>query len=652
MISNDIARFSIEAAQPGTNMKSYDANDRGKMSCMKQLLMLALVLVFAYPAAYAQTDGHLSFEQRRQQILQFYADSVNISFSPSAPDYSRPNFNIIVAKLAAGKDVPTAIRAMDTLMANPVGNMFYIYELMGTYLFGRKSLPPGFGDKVRDNLEKTTIYRGDTENHFLQYYTGWYLAAQEWNVPRWSNGKTSEETLKDAQDYLDHWIKLTTSLGQGEFNSPTYFITYIDPLILLYQFAKDPLMKKKAEMMLEYMFADYGVEYLDGFYCGAHSRDYPYIAVNPHVAQSRIFGYLYFGHTEFRPRIREAISVIFPALSSFKVPPIIRDVATDRSQPYVSKQRKRVRFIIRYGPERTPPVYKYTYMTKYYCLGSMQGGILQPIQEHVWDVTFASRRPYNTVFALNPYRSPKELGLFFPEEPLPIYGFVAHSHGYYGDVDKWSSSSPHERTFQHLNTIIDLYDLNLNPTERWHQIDAFFPLTLNQFIVSESGWIFGRMDSAFFAYYPLQKYRLEKDTDSVQLLGGDEGSFGIGKLDEHPIDLRLKSFETANGCVLQAGSVDEYGSFDNFMRLVEKTKVTFDSKKISVTYKTINGDRLYFRYPGDRMLNGKKVVLDYPLFDSKFLHSAVNSRVLKITYKNMVRTLDFNNFTVSQDVIQ
>ncbi len=621
---------------------------------MRISLILFELIIVCISSSYvrAQDSNESSFSARRQQILTYYADSVNISFNPDAPDYSRPNFDIIVAKLAARKDVPTTIAALDTMMANPVGNMFYIYELMGTYLFGKKSLPKKCGDKVRDNLEQSTIYRGDTENHWLQYYTGWYLASQEWDVPRWSNGKSSEENLREASSYIDHWISLTTSLGQGEYNSPTYFITYMDPLVLLYQFAKDPLMKKKAEMMLEYMLADFGIDYLDGNYCGAHSRDYPYIAVNPHQAQSAIFGYLYFGHTEFRPKVREAISVIFPALGNFRVPDIIYEIATDRSQPYVEKERKRVRFIIRYGRQRTSPVYKYTYMTKDYCLGSSQGGILQPIQEHVWDVTFASEKPYNTVFALNPYRSPLELGLFFPEEPLPIYGFVAHSHGYYGSVNKWSSSSPHERTFQHLNTIIDLYDLNLNPTEDWHQIDAFFPLTLDQFVVDTSGWIFGRMDRAYFGYYPLRKYLLEKDTDSLELLGGEPSLRGWSGWEEKNIDVRLRSFKSPNGCVLQAGSPAQYGSFDEFMAKVRETKIKFDRMKISVSYNTINGDRMYFQYPDIRRVDGKGVVLNYPLFDSKFLYSAVDSKILRITYGNTVRTLDFNNFTVTQHTIK
>lgn len=620
-----------------------------KFARLIKSLVVFSVLLFVFTGvcpAQAQTDKQ--FEARRNRILQFYGDSVRISFDAGAPDYSRPNFDIVVAKLAAGTDVKPALQALDTLMAQHTGNMFYTYQLMGTYLFGRKSLPQGFGDKIRDNLKAVTIYRGDTENHWLQYYTGWYLASQEWNVDRWSNGKSSAENISEAESYIDSWIALTTSLGQGEYNSPTYIITYVDPLILLYQFAKDSLMQKKAEMMLEYILADFAIENLDGCYCGAHSRDYPYIVVNPHQAQSQIFSYLYFDSATFRPKVREAISVIFPALSSFKLPQIIYDVATDRSQPYVEKERKRVRFVIRYGSERTPPVYKYTYMTKDYCLGSSQGGILQPIQEHVWDVTFASSKPYNTVFALNPYTSPLELGLFFPEDPLTSYGFVAHAHGYYGNVDKWSSSSPHERTFQNFNTIIDLYDLHLSPDEEWQQIDAFFPLTLDQFVVDESGWIFGRMDSAYFAYYPLAKYELEKDTDSLELLGGEPPVRGWSGWVNNTVDLRLRSFATNNGCVLQAGSEVQYGSFDNFKRNVRSTKVIFDNKENSVEYTTINGDRMHFRYPDDRKINGKKVVLDYPLFDSKYLHSAINSRVLKITYGNDIRTLDFNNFTVVQ----
>jgi len=634
---------------PHINKMLRKVKEFDKMRKSPFALILLLVGLSA-SSVIAQTFRAKTFEDRKEQIRDYYADSVNISYSPKAPDYARPNFDIIAAKLAAGRDVPMAISALDTVMSHPAGNMFYIYELMGAYLFGKKSLAEDFGDKVRNNLEITTIYRGDTENHWLQYYTGWYLASQEWDVPRWSNGKSSEENLKESTSYIDHWIALTTSLGQGEFNSPTYIITYVDPLVLLYQFAKDPLMRKKAKMILEYIFADFGIEYLNGSYCGAHSRDYPYIVVNPHEAQSAIFGYLYFGHTEFKPKVRESISVIFPALSSFRIPKVIHDIATDRSRPYVEKERKRVRFIIRYGTKRTPAVYKYTFMTRDYCLSSSQGGILQPIQEHVWDVTFASQKPYNTVFSVNPYCSPLELGLFFPEEALPIYGFVAHSHGYYGDVNKWSTSSPHERTFQHLNTIIDLYDLDLNPTERWHQIDTFFPLSLDQFIIDDSGWIFGRMDSAYFAYYPLQKYRLEKDTADLDLLGGKPSLSGLDRLEKNAVDMRMRSFATANGCVLQAGSAAQYGSFDNFIQLVKKTRVIFDNKKISVKYRTINGDRLFFRYSNDRELNGKKIILDYPLFDSKYLQSAVGSKVLKISYRGVERTLDFNNFTETQQI--
>ena len=49
-------------------------------------------------------------------------------------------------------------------------------------------------------------------------------------------------------------------------------------------------------------------------------------------------------------------------------------------------------------------------------LGSIQGGILQPIQQHTWDVTFGHEMENATLFTLHPFYSGYELAMFFPEE--------------------------------------------------------------------------------------------------------------------------------------------------------------------------------------------------------------------------------------------
>ena len=85
------------------------------------------------------------------------------------------------------------------------------------------------------------------------------------------------------------------------------------------------------------------------------------------------------------------------ALASAQEPnEILKGIATDRSQPYVQRERKRTRNRWRYNDEKNGNVFKTTYMTSKYAVGSDQGGVLQPIQQHSWDVTWNSVWMYST----------------------------------------------------------------------------------------------------------------------------------------------------------------------------------------------------------------------------------------------------------------
>ena len=217
-------------------------------------------------------------------------------------------------------------------------------------------------------------------------------------------------------------MTITTTIGQGEFDSPTYITVFLTPMLVLQEFAADSLMRNRAHMMVDLLFADFAAEHLAGNYGGGHSRDYPDDIINPLAAPSTMWAWLYFGQPEFeqwnetryRPRHRTSWETVLGALVSYRLPEIIRLIATDRSEPYVHQETKRVRNIIRFGKEMNPPVYKYTYVTKEFVLGSLQGGILQPIQQHTWDVTFVSEKPNNTVFSLHPFVFGKRAGHVLP----------------------------------------------------------------------------------------------------------------------------------------------------------------------------------------------------------------------------------------------
>lgn len=592
--------------------------------------LLTLIVIFMesmypltpLPAAAPAREGSIleQYEQRREQLFS-YADTT-----------TEKNYFIAASKIKRKTDSATGLKMLEELLSEPTASargMFVIYELMAAYLYGFDEIPPELKSKIWQSFRTRPLYRGDTENHWVMYYTGLYLAAQTWkgyNGDFWYTGKSSEENFLEGEGWLNDWIEITTTIGQGEFDSPTYHMVYLAPMLVLAEFAEDPVMKKKAEMMVHYLLADFAVEHLQGNYCGAHSRDYPYDAIEPRRAPMTGWAWLLFGQTD--PVMRT--EVFAAALSSYRMPEIIYHIATDRSKPYVHTETKRVRNIIRFNKDRNPPVYKYNYMTKNFCLGSMHGGILQPIQQHAWDITFVSDKPNNSLFTLHPSVSERELGMFFPEEMKFVVDEVARFHTVYGKEDKWASSSPYEQTFQHENTLIVLY--NIPKGTKFEHIDGFFPKDLDERIYEpftsesnpDSRWIFCRAGNTYIAYYPLQPYEWIEEEKCW----------------------RLRSSFLRNGSIVEVADATDYPSFKDFQQSIKSNLIILDhfDSNLEVSYTNLAGDRMSFTYDGQRLLSGNAIDFKlYKLFNGPFLKADVGSGILEMSYKEMKLFLDFKN---------
>ena len=580
---------------------------------------LTLVLLLLLPIREAYSDDH-GFAERSARLIDVVSKESEVSFFSLA------------AKITLGRDLPRAYVIMDSMTHDiAMGGMFYAYTLIGTYLHTRDRLPDSLHQKVRDAFRRRTMYRGDTENHWVMYYTGMYLAAQTWpgeGGDQWFNGRSSAENIQEAREWLEFWMRTTSTIGQGEFDSPTYSTVFIAPMLVLYEFAADTVMKTRARMMLDLLLADFAAEHLLGNYCGGHSRDYPEDIINPLSAPATRVAWLYFGEpkedrwndTRFHPRHRGSWETVFGALGSYRLPEVIYRIATDRSEPYVHTETKRVRNIIRFGQERNPPVYKYTYMTEDFALGSLQGGILQPIQQHTWDVTFVSRKPNNTVFTLHPYFSGRELAMFFPEEIQFLSGEVDRYHLVYTDPDKWNSSSPYEQTFQHENAIIVLYMIEAGA--RHQHIDGFFPKSLDERTVDSTGWIFSRAGSTYIALFPLKPYEWIEEEEAW----------------------RWRSHDRNNGVIVEVGSGARYGSYANFQQKIRATQIGIDSvdSGLKVRYRSTSGHLMQFAVGGPRLLDGNAIDFrDYKLFNGPFIQAEVGSGVITLKYRDRVRILDF-----------
>ena len=574
------------------------------------------------------------FQKRTDSLISFYHTSTSRSYY------------VIAAKYARNRDIAWADSVFVDLLKEPRGDMFWMFPVIGAYLHGKDKMSAQTEAAVRNSWKTYTPYRGDTENHWCMYYASLFLAAEQWPDlpgPEWYNGKSSDENLKEAKEYLIDWMRITTTIGQGEFDSPDYFPEYAIPMILLAEFAQDKEMKLRGRMMADYLFADFAAEHLESQYIGGFSRIYQPAVYKPLLSQASAFAYLYF--CSGVPSTSGWI--LLPALSSYELPEIIYKIAVDRSQSYVQKERKRVRNIIRLGDEKNPPVYKYTYMTGQYGLSSLQGGILQPIQQHTWSVRYTFGEPYSSIFGLHPYWSAMELIMFFPEEEKMMIGDVVASKGTYNNPDKWTGSSPFERTFQHKNTLIVLYDIE--PGTTTEHIDGFFPMTLETREIDPSGWIVCKAGDTYVGWFPLQPYEwieeYEKPGQWLNTIGRPEMAPG----EKLAGNWRLRSHELQNGYVIEVRSKDEIRSFEEFRRQLKRhiPKATLKPGKVSVEYRSVSGANMKFSFPDGRVLDGKNIDLSKTkLFEGPFLNAEVGSQKLTIKYKNLSRILDFKSLRI------
>jgi len=182
------------------------------------------------------------------------------------------------------------------------------------------------------------------------------------------------------------------------------------------------------------------------------------------------------------------------------------------------------------------------------------------------------------------------------------------------------SGSPYERTFQHKNTIIVLY--NLSEETPYRHIDYYFPKSLSKKEQDDSGWIFAIGGAAYIAVRPFKP--------------------GTWSDEEHCE--RLRSPHLKNGLITVVGDSTNYTGWQDFKNKIKQTSVDLSQldSKVEVAYTTTSGDKMTFRFPDQRMLNNEKIDLSRtPLFAGPYLNG--NEQVLRMNHGGEELVIDFKN---------
>jgi photosystem II stability/assembly factor-like uncharacterized protein len=411
----------------------YVSDDAGKSWRREGLKDSVVSELLFIPKPKPPESREAAFRQRVDQVIGFYANP---------PDLTATGLAHIAAMLHRGKNVEWASNRLIELLKEPSGDMFWMFPVTAIAFRGEGKLTTEAQKALRHAWKTYMPFRGDTENHWLLYYTCLYLMSQHWQeLPgsEWYTGKSSAENMRESEAWIRQWMDLTTTRGQGEYDCTHYIGVYLMPMSYLAEWARDPEMKKRATMMLDWLVADYAAENLDGLYVGAHARTDDRNVLEKWYGVGSDFGWLLFGLGYPFPGYSYG-AFYYTMASAYFPPEVIHRIATDRTRDYVHKETKRTRHRWRFHDERNGDVYKTTYMRRDYAAGSDQGGILQPIQQHSWDVTWNVPDPrgvHNTIFSLHPYSSTDELQTYFTPLPDFFVEAVVRSKRTYFSSDKF-----------------------------------------------------------------------------------------------------------------------------------------------------------------------------------------------------------------------
>jgi len=569
------------------------------MKNMKTSVLL-LINVLLASSALAQPD----MTARRDAILSFFR---SIS--------DEHTFASVLALAENRHDTTRAWEMLASMTSTGITDIVERFRMTATYARLHNAMPDTLKQRIEQIWATQPMRPGNSEHEALARHTATLLTTTLFPTGAvWHTGKTREESEREALIFIDRWIRETSELGQREFDSPTYGPIFLASMLLIRDYVPDSTLRYRAELMAHWLLADFAHEHLNGAWAGAHSRENMFSAMHPVSSEMSAISWLYFGDG---PEVYAREQVI-AALSDFLPLPEIVEIAIERSAAFEAWESKRTAKVIRDNGYATEGrVVKYTYMDPLYAIGSIPGGLIQPREQHSWDVTWISEdadKP-GTLFLMQPFSDPPALTPFLPHSEELVLRTTSNIDPYYATVTKTVGGSPFEDVFQYRNTLIALYDIE--DISKFPVVTGFIPPGLKDMDVdtSRSGWITINTGDVYIALYPLQHFRLTT---------GDLGT-------------QFLSFEKRNGAIVQVSGRNAVGAYRSFVKRIRESRIDrsrFDSDN-SIQYVTIFGDTLSMTFGGKRTVNGSDFLppSENMLFSSPKLQSDIASGMLRIMGK-------------------
>jgi len=640
-------------------------------------------------ATFNATEG---YKQRQSIYLNGCSNSTSF--------YAQP------ARVFLGENVSEAIilNALDRIYNYKDCMDFYMASLVRLlYLNINKSiLSSSLKDQICDALGKAKYWYTEpsddsaiffTENHQILYHSAEYLLGQLFPNDTFTNSlMTGAEHVTFARPLIIQWLDWRAQFGFAEWHSNVYFVEDLAALINLVDFAEDQEVAVKAAMVVDIIAFDFAMNYYNGSYATTTGRTYDNKKVGESVTSpagrdsTSEAAWILLGIGAHNDGDSGNMAAVALATSEYYAPPpIIEAIASNASLYNEHKERNSIDItegalynishteddmifwwtIFAYltpqniettlnmlktydidpmtacGPQILLDFLKfsaflhgqslsdytyslrlitqgvcletancYTYRTPYYQLSGAQDHQkgMNGMQEHIWQATLDENA---FVYTNSPGGLTKDFEQFY------VGGWKPRATLY-----KNVGVIQYDRLSMPLEGEVIIFLLNLFTGMRFYN-HAYFPRWAFDNVIQSGKWTLGTKGDGYVALYSYEPVKWKSN-----------------------YELRASGYK--NVWIVELGSVDEYGSFENFTSAIQQAPIEVSPQAVGyqVDYFSPSQGKVSVAWEGAFNVNGTDIDLGpYPRFDNMYCQHEFGTSNYTIQLGSENLMLDFTTIT-------
>jgi hypothetical protein len=512
-----------------------------------------------------------------------------------------------------------------------------------------------------------------TENHQILFHACEILGGALFPDEDFSNsGRTGQWHIEHGTTLALRWIDERARFGFVEWLS-CYFEEDLLALLNLFDFAPDPVLRRRAGMLVDTILFEIAVHSHNGILGTARARTYAEYVKGGREDPVTAISWLVFGSG--RPTSRPNIALTALATSGYRVPQIISDIATDTPRDSIGRLRSGLSVaesrawgfdpnsaqdqmfywacqtarhpLVRDASIRMCDIAGDDWLAKFVAAADdrlpevkrlvesggaeFDGDAVNTALTPGYIVTFRNPeyllscaqdfRPGRPGYQQHVWQATLDIdAVVFTNHP----GTANESSAHTDRPNFWAGNRYLPRAAQHRNVVVCIHHAPADdPLPFSH---AYFPRKHFDEVAAFGNWTLGRKGDGYIALYS-QHAALRCENGPAP-------------------DLELRANSPDNIWICEMGSAREWGSFEAFAAKIAAARI--DCKGLSVDFDSPSIGRVQFAYTGPMTVSGKDVPLsDYPRYDNRYCQASLGDRKITIEREGKWLTWNFGQRTLS-----